>query len=174
MGKKEFDNGVVILVSTGGGQGNRKVAIATGYGAEGAVPDVTAKTIIDNSIIPDFKEHNSYRGLDKGTDDIINALAGRYKATKGSQSKGKGIGIGAIFLILLLIFLSAAGRGGRGGGMASRRGYRDLGAGWILGSLLGGAGRGGDGGGGWSGGGGGGFGGFGGGSFGGGGASGSW
>jgi uncharacterized protein len=173
VGNKEFNNGVVILVSTGGGQGNRKAAIQVGYGLEGAISDLTTKAIIDNDIIPNFKDGNYYRGLDKATDDIIKAAAGRYTAPKGYGKKSKGIGFGAIIFFIIMIFLFAGRGGGRGGGMVSRRGYRDIGTGWIIGSLLSGAGRSG-GGGGWSGGGGGGFGGFGGGSFGGGGSSGSW
>lgn len=171
VGGKEFNNGVVILIS----EQDRKSRIEVGYGLEGAIPDITAKTIIDNDLTPNFKEGNYYRGLDKATDDIIKAVAGEYKAPPGhGKKKSKGIGFGAIIFFIIMIFLFAGRGGGRGGGMVSRRGYRDIGAGWIIGSLLSGAGRGG-GGGGWSGGGGGGgFGGFGGGSFGGGGASGSW
>lgn len=177
VGNKNFDNGVVVLVSTGGGEGNRAVFIAPGYGLEGAVTDLIADAIIDHELVPNFKVGNYYRGLDEATDAIIRAAEGRYKAPEGyGKKKGKGIGIGAIifFVILIVVFSGIGGGRGGGGGMVSRRGYGDVGAGWIIGSLLGGAGRGG--GGGWSGGGGGGggFGGFGGGGFGGGGAGGSW
>jgi uncharacterized protein len=181
VGNKEFNNGIVILIAPSDIPGQSKVAIAVGYGLEKAVPDLTTKAIIDNSLIPNFKSKNNYRALDHAVDDLMHAAAGEYKAPKGYGSKGinKGLGFGAIvlFLITIFIFGSIGGRGG-GGGMVSRRGYGDIGAGWILGSLLGGMGRGSGGGGGWSGGGGGGggggFGGFGGGSFGGGGSSGSW
>ena len=177
VGGKEFNNGVVILISTGGGTGNRDAFIATGYGLEGAIPDITARRIVDNAIIPNFREGNYYRGLDKAVDDIIKAAAGEYKAPQGTAKKknaAKGIGVVAVILFII-IFSIIGGRGGGRGGMMSRRGYGDLAAGWIIGSLLGGGGsRGGGGGGGWSGGGGGGFGGFGGGSFGGGGAGGKW
>jgi uncharacterized protein len=173
VGGKEFSNGVVILVSTGGGEGGRDAFIATGYGLEGAIPDITASSIVDNDLIPNFKNGNYYRGFDLAIDDIIKAAAGEYKAPEGyGKKKNKGIGFGAIIFFIILLFLFAGRGGGRGGGMVSRRGYRDIGTGWIIGSLLGGAGRGG--GGGWSGGGGGGFGGFGGGGFGGGGAGGKW
>jgi len=178
IGNKNFDNGVVLLVSTGGGEGNRSVFIAPGYGLEGAVTDLIADAIVDHELVPNFKAGNYYRGLDEATDAIIRAAEGRYKAPEGyGKKKGKGLGMGAIILfILLFLVISGMGGGrGRGGGMVSRRGYGDIGAGWIIGSLLGGAGRGG--GGGWSGGGGGGgggFGGFGGGGFGGGGAGGNW
>ena len=170
VGGKQYSNGIIVLVS----KEDRKARIEVGPGLEGAVPDITAKSIIDNAIVPNFRNDNYYRGLDEATDLIIKAAAGEYKAPQGYGKKsGRGIGFGTIIFILILLFLFSGRGGGRGkGGMMSRRGYGNVGAGWILGSLLGGAGRGG---GGWSGGGGGGgFGGFGGGGFGGGGASGSW
>lgn len=169
VGGKEFSNGVILLVA----MGERKSRIEVGYGLEGAIPDITAKSILDNSLTPFFKEENYYRGLDRATDDIIKAAAGEYKAPANyANRKKKGTGYGSIIgLIILFIILSAIG-GGRGSGGAMS------GAGWIIGSMLGSSGRRGGwsgGGGGWSGGGGGGgFGGFGGGGFGGGGASGSW
>jgi uncharacterized protein len=169
VGTRDKNNGIVILVA----KDDHKIRIEVGYGLEGAVPDITAKSIIDNDLTPNFKEGNYYRGLDKATDDIIKAAAGEYKAPESyGKSRGKGIKAGTIiFFIILFIILSSIGRRGGGGGMMSRRGYGGFGTGWILGSLMGG----GSGGGGWSGGGGGGgFGGFGGGGGGGGGASGGW
>jgi uncharacterized protein len=172
VGGKEFNNGIVILISTGGGDGNRDAFIATGYGLEGAIPDLTAKTIVDNDLIPNLKAGNLYRAFDVDKDDLIKAAAGEYKAPQGYHTKGKGIGLGTIIFLLILIFgiLGSLGGGNRGGGMMSRRGWGDFGAGWIIGSMMGRGGGGG--GGGWSGGGGGG--GFGGGGFGGGGAGGKW
>jgi uncharacterized protein len=170
VGNKGTNNGIVILIA----KNDHKIRIEVGYGLEGAIPDVTAKAIIDNDLTPAFREENYYRGLDKATDDIIKAAAGEYRAPEGyAKRKGKGIGSGAIiFFIILFIIISSIGRRGGGGGMMSRRGYGGFGTGWILGSMLGGGSRGG---GGWSGGGGGGgFGGFGGGGGGGGGASGGW
>lgn len=179
VGSKEKNNGIVILVS----KNDRKIRIEVGYGLEGAVPDLTARNIIENDIRPAFREGNFYRGLDRATDNIIKATTGEYKAPANYNKNKikKSIGIGAVlfFIIMIVIFIiiGARGGGGGGGGMISRRGWGDVGTAWLLGSLLGGASRGG--GGGWSGGGGGwsgggGFGGFGGGSGGGGGASGSW
>jgi uncharacterized protein len=165
VGGREYRNGVVILIA----MEERKSRIEVGYGLEGAIPDITAKSIIDNSLTPNFKEGNYYRGFDRATDDIMAAAAGEYKAPSNYGSKKKkGPGAWSIIggIILLLIF------GGLGGGRRGGGGTLS-GAGWIIGSMLASSGR--SSGGGWSGGGGGGgFGGFGGGSFGGGGASGSW
>jgi uncharacterized protein len=171
VGGKEHNNGIVLLVA----KDDHKVRIEVGYGLEGAIPDITAKSIIDNDITPNFKEGNFYRGLDDATDDIIKAAAGEYTAPAGYHKKSKGFPIGAI-IILIIILSIIFRRGGRGGGgMISRRGYGGFGTGWLIGSMLGGgwSGGGGSSGGGWSGGGGG-FGGFGGGGGGGGGASGGW
>jgi uncharacterized protein len=161
VGNKEINNGVVLLVA----KDDRKMTIQVGYGLEGALPDITAKSIIENEITPSFKDGNYYRGLDHGTDAIIKATKGEYKAPANYGSKKKkGLSAGAIviIIILLIIFFSGAGPGAAGT-YVSRGGF----TGW--------SGGGGGGGSGWSGGGSsGGFGGFGGGSFGGGGASGSW
>ncbi|MFI5187651.1 MAG: TPM domain-containing protein [Chitinophagales bacterium] len=171
VGGKEHNNGIVLLIA----KADHKIRIEVGYGLEGAIPDVTAKSIIDNDLTPNFRKEDYYRGIDDATDDIIKAAAGEYTAPAGYHKRGKGFPIGGIifFIIILSIFLGSRGGGG-GGGMASRRGFGGFGTGWLIGSMLGGGwSGGGSGGGGWSGGGGG-FGGFGGGGGGGGGASGGW
>ncbi len=174
VGNKKNNNGVVLLVA----KNDRKVFIAPGYGLEGALPDITCRTIVENEIVPNFRADDFYRGLDLGTNAIMKAAAGEYKAPAGYGNRGRKKSGGSSilgFIILMVIILALFGRGGggRGGGMFSRRGYGDFATGAVLGSLLGGRGSGG----GWggdSGGGGGSFGGFGGGSFGGGGSGGSW
>ena len=174
VGGKEFSNGVVILVSTGGGDGNRDAYIATGYGLEGAIPDITAKRIIENELIPQFREGNYYSGLNRTVDAIIKAAAGEYTAPKGSGavSEAKAKRLFFTFLVVFFIIIAIIRRNNKGGGgYASRRGYRGFGGPFWWGA--GGGWSGGSSGGGWSGGGGG-FGGFGGGSFGGGGAGGKW
>lgn len=171
------NNGIVILAATD----DHKIYISTGYGLEGAVPDITAKTIVDNDITPNFKQENYYRGFDEAISSLIKAAAGEYKAPEGYRNRGGGSGglSGSkliIAIIVIIFILSIFGGGGnRGGGYVSRRGGGWLGPA-ILGGMLG-RGSGGGFGGGWGGGGssgGGGFGGFGGGSGGGGGAGGSW
>ena len=172
IGGKERNNGVLLLIVNGDkANGDRKLYIGTGYGVEGALPDITAKHIIDDVIVPNFKGDDYYRGIEEGTDAIMQAVKGEYKAPEGYNSRKNKGGIGRIIfiIIIIVIFLAISGGKGGGGSFMSRRGF----AAWTIASMLSGGGRGG----GWNGGGGssgGGFGGFGGGSFGGGGASGSW
>lgn len=156
IGKKDKNNGILILVALD----DRKIDIEVGPGLEDRVTDGLAKRVIENDIKPAFKQKNYYEGLDKGTNSLIEMVAGRYKA---DEKGGDGPGIGwIIFIIIIIIIL--VGVFGKGGGGGIRGGG--------IGPIFWGGGGGGSWGGG--GGGGGGFGGFGGGSFGGGGASGSW
>jgi len=181
VGNKKTNNGIVVLAAVQ----EHKVTISTGYGMEGSVTDIISKEIIDNEIVPNFRgadADNYYRGFSRAADAIIKAAAGEYKAPQGYNNgnrhrrngKGGGNFIGVIVIVIIIIVL-AIFRGGGGGGGGLFRGSGILP--FIIGDMIGSAGRrGGWGGGGgdWGGGGGGGFGGFGGGSGGGGGASGSW
>lgn len=177
IGVKGKNNGVLILVS----RNQRKSWIATGYGLEGVLPDVTVKQIVDQRMIPYFKANDFYRGFDNTIDAIAQAATGEFKADPVARQgqRGRGISFRTIIILGVLFFflISFLGRGGGGGGgYASRRGFGGLGGlpWFLLGSLMGGGGS--RGGGGFGGGdsGGGGFGGFGGGSGGGGGAGGGW
>jgi uncharacterized protein len=173
IGTKDKNNGIVILVS----KEDHKARIETGYGMEGVIPDVTAKEIIDDKMIPAFKENDYYRGFDNAVDAVIQAAAGEYKANPSGKKSGPSFKTIFILVILFIFLLSFFRGGGGGGSYMSRRGSTGLGAlpWFLMGNLLGGGGRGGGGfGGGGFGGGGGGFGGFGGGGGGGGGASGGW
>jgi uncharacterized protein len=169
VGNKDKNNGIVVLIA----KKDRKVDIEVGYGLEGAITDITAKRIIENIIVPNFKGNDFYRGIDEGTDALISAAQGEFVAEEGYADRGnKGKpfpALGIIILIIVLIIIMKSGGGGRGGSFMSRRGYRNINRPSVFWFPTGGGG-----GGGFGGGGGGGFGGFGGGSFGGGGAGGSW
>jgi uncharacterized protein len=162
VGNKKNNNGVVLLIA----KDDHRLNITTGYGVEGALPDITCKEIIDGIIVPKFKGNDYYHGIDEGTTAIMQAVKGEYTAPEGYHKGGRGTSTGRIifFIIIIIIFIALSSGGGGGGSFMSRRGF----AAWTIGNMIGG--------GGWSGGGGGGggFGGFGGGSSGGGGASGSW
>lgn len=172
VGQKKFDNGVVILISLGGGTGNRDYYIAVGYGLEGAIPDLAAKRIEESELLPYLKSGNYYKALDNTTTVLMKLASGEYKSDEYAKSKGDNplIIVFFILFILLIVFSFFAknkggnsGNGGFGGG---------LGAGFFGGYMAGRSFGGGSSG--WSSGGSGGFGGFGGGGFGGGGAGGKW
>ena len=169
IGNKKSRNGVLLLIAIQ----DKKIRIETGYGLEGAIPDITANSIIDNDVKPAFRQQAYYEGIDKATDDIAKAAVGEYNVKRERRTKGKGSNP-LLFVLILFIIVAILGKKGGGGSNIGGGGFSDIATGMLLGSLLGGGGRSGGGDWGGGGGGGGGFGGFGGGSSGGGGASGGW
>jgi uncharacterized protein len=170
-GKKSKNNGVVMLIKSE--QPDRGIFIATGYGTEGALPDILAGQIIRNTMGPFFREKKYYEGIDAGTNEIIKALSGEFK-NEGEPGDAKaGMVVLVIFLIvffLILFFVFRAAKRGARMITHSGAGGSMWGAGWGAGSGWGGGGS--SGGSSWGGGSDGGS--FGGGSFGGGGAGGDW
>lgn len=175
VGQKEYDNGVVVLIKPKIGNERGQAAISTGYGIEALIPDAVARRIVDNEMIPYFRQNDYSGGINIGTDMIMDLVTGRFKAADYKEKDGGLanflIPFVIIVLILMFIFRNNSGSNRRNFG-SSNLPF------WLLLSMMNSGGRnsGGDWGGfsGGGGGGGGGFGGFGGGGFGGGGASGSW
>jgi len=174
-GSAEKDNGALLIVAPN----ERKVRIEVGYGLEGIMTDALSSTIIQQDILPRFRDNDYPGGIAAGADAIITQLtlpdeearAFASKVEKDARSSEDGGGIGLFLfwgLIILIFFVFPAIRGGRGKG--SR--FRDAAIGGIT-TWAASSGSSWGGGGGFGGGGGGGFGG-GGGGFGGGGSSGGW
>lgn len=172
IGQAKEDNGVIILLA----KAEKKIAINPGYGLEDRLTAGTGGEIIRNIIIPEFKAGSYFKGLDKGTDAIIDVFKGKYKGTR-KQKKGEDFPI-LPFIVIIVIVLILFSRNKKGGGNSGGSGSFGGGPSFldilVLSSLASGnrGGFGGSSGGGFGGGG---FGGgFGGGGFSGGGSSGSW
>jgi uncharacterized protein len=176
VGQKGTNNGIVVLVKPKIGQESGKACIQTGYGLESVLPDITCKKIVENEMIPEFRNGDYYSGLDKGISMIMAISRGEFSAAQYNK-KNKTSPYGMLIPIIIIIVVILLIRSNRGGPHSVGKNLPFWTALWLLGSM-GGSGRGGNWGnfqsGGGSFGGGGGFGGFGGGSFGGGGAGGSW
>jgi uncharacterized protein len=167
IGQKGKDNGVLLFLTLGE---RKKVRIETGYGVEGILPDITAGRILDNYVIPEFRQGDYGAGLLGGARAIAGVIAadagveitGAVRPTWRRQRADREFS--PLAIIILLVIIIALGRSGLLGPLL------------LSGMFGGGRGRGSWGGGGGFGGGfgGGGFGGFGGGGSGGGGAGRSW
>lgn len=170
VGRKGKDNGVVILVKPKTADGRGRAFIGTGYGVEGALPDVTCTRIVNEVMIPHFKDGDYSGGITAGAVAVMRAVDGEFEGEDDDEDDtGAMIALfmGVIFigLIVFILMVSDGGGGSNGNGHVTR----SSGAEWLMAGSLLSSGR--SSGGGWSGGG---FGGFGGGSFGGGGGGGSW
>jgi len=169
VGGSKFNNGFIVLVKPKTASENGEAFIATGYGVEGSVPDATASDIVNNEMIPHFKQNDYYGGINEATDVLMSLVKGEFSADSYSKQKGSPVIFIIIIIIIIIVLVSRNNNNHRtinrsgGGGLLFFP--------WMMGGggSSSGGGFGGGGGGGFGG-----FGGFGGGSFGGGGAGGSW
>ena len=74
LGTAGNNNGVLILIAVA----ERSVRIEVGYGLEGNLPDISAKRIIDNVMIPLFRQDNFEVGILEGVTTTIAAIEGSY------------------------------------------------------------------------------------------------
>lgn len=182
VGQSKEDNGIVFLVKPKTPESSGQVFIAVGRGLEAVIPDITAKQIIDNEVIPAFKQLGYTEGISSGCQTLMELARGEYNSDEYSakhNKKKKGIGdAGAILLVLVILLVVFSGKIFQARRYASTN-QMGFWAAWAALNAVSrshrgyynnfSSGRGGFGGGGGSG-----FGGFGGGGFGGGGAGGSW
>lgn len=173
IGKAKEDNGVLVLVALK----DRKSRIEVGYGLEGILPDAKAGRILDDEMLPCFRQDNYAGGIARGVEalgaiisvaagvSLTNRLTGVFAqesapARESEPPRKAGPVETAFFIFIICIFLfffiwavvQGVKRSGRGGG--------SFGGGFFGGGSSGSGGSGGSG--------------FGGGSSGGGGASRGW
>ena len=156
VGDAKRDDGVLFLIAAV----DRKIRIEVGQGLEGVLPDIKTKRIIEDVMVPVFRQSSPSQGILVGVYQAMKTVNEEFHATgtKGGeyQTPRKKESLKTILIFLIFVVIAIFGRfinprgGGRGG---------------FYGGGFGGGGFGGGSGGGWSGGGGG---------FSGGGSSGSW
>jgi uncharacterized protein len=181
LGRKGVDDGVLLMVAPNNPTALRRLRIEAGRGVQGVLTDAQSKRVLEDVIAPRFREKNYYEGLVAGVGSIATLLnQEKFPAPPQAQQQapsgqgGGGFPVGALIAVAVGFMVLRGMFGGRGRGASLGRGGWGSGAtGFVIGSILSNAGRGGGGLGGGGFGGGGGFSG-GGGSFDGGGASGDW
>lgn len=72
LGREGIDDGVLVLVA----KEDRELRIEVGYGLEGVLPDAIAKRIIDEVIVPRFRQGDFYGGLSAGVERVIGVIEG--------------------------------------------------------------------------------------------------
>lgn len=159
IGQKGKDNGVLFLCSVD----DRRVEVEVGYGLEGILPDAKVGRILDQFVIPLFRQGDLAGGLTQGAAFTATLIAKDAGVNLGTVPIARGRGqpvprkrtvLGTLFQIIFLVFmvimfirhpflflmlLSMGGRGGGFGGGGFGGGFGGFGGGMSGG---GGAGRG--------------------------------
>lgn len=84
VGKSDKDNGVVILIVPD----QREAWIATGYGVEGVLPDISASKIVARSIVPYMQQGDLDGAVMSVSNDVANVLSDPEAAAE-LKSKNK-------------------------------------------------------------------------------------
>ena len=124
VGQKGKDNGILLIVS----KNDRKIRIEVGYGLEGRLTDLQSGRIIRDIIKPSFARGDFDTGFIAGTDAIVAAIKGEFKATDSRKRhrEENAPSIPLVFVILVVLFVlfrmfrffggGPFGFGGPGGG----------------------------------------------------------
>jgi uncharacterized protein len=106
VGRKGVDDGVLLLIA----KNDRKLRIEVGHGLEGALPDAVAKRIIDEYVVPPFKQGDFNAGVNAGVDRIIKVVDGeplpppQQWHAPSNKSVSQGIDDYMGWAVILLVF----------------------------------------------------------------------
>lgn len=113
LGRKGIDDGVLLLIA----KNDKALRIEVGYGLEGVLPDAMAKRIIEEIIVPKFKEGNFVHGIDAGVEAILGLIEGEplppaqaIRGTSDSVSMDSFIPILIGFIVLGKMLQTLLGR----------------------------------------------------------------
>lgn len=87
IGKQGEDNGVLFLVSVG----DRRMEVEAGYGAEAVLPDARVGRILDQYVVPEFRQGDYEQGILQGTEAIVAAMrSGDFDAVASTPATNRG------------------------------------------------------------------------------------
>jgi uncharacterized protein len=72
VGRQKIDDGAILVVA----KNDRKLRIEVGYGLEGSLTDATTSRIIDEIIVPRFRNGDFAGGISAGVDRIVAVVDG--------------------------------------------------------------------------------------------------
>ncbi|MFM0556878.1 TPM domain-containing protein [Paraburkholderia sediminicola] len=104
LGRKNVDDGALLIVA----KNDRALRIEVGYGLEGALNDATSNRIINETIVPRFKQGDFYGGIAAGVDSIIRVVSGEPLPAQ-AKNRGGYSGVGQLLPILFVLTVVAGG-----------------------------------------------------------------
>lgn len=106
LGRKDVDDGVLLLVA----KDDRQVRIEVGRGLEGALPDVIARRIIDQVILPRFRQDDFAGGVDEAVARIAALIEGEpLPGLEGREQVDAPAGTETLLPLLLMVVFIVSG-----------------------------------------------------------------
>jgi len=137
LGRKGVDDGVLLVVA----KDDRKVRIEVGYGLEGAIPDITAGRVIQEYLVPKFRQGDYAGGIIDASAQLVKLIEGEpLPEPVADNSTGPDRGGEWLFALVAAFFVASFLRNVLGGVPAGVRGMLCAGgagfAALLLSSLL--------------------------------------
>jgi uncharacterized protein len=85
IGQKGQNDGALLIVVPG----ERKVRIEVGYGLEDRLTDALSRTIIDQQMLPHFRQGDYSSGIVEGTAAILRAIGGGQATSVTATKPGR-------------------------------------------------------------------------------------
>lgn len=104
LGRKGVDDGVLLLVA----KQDKTLRIEVGYGLEGVLPDAIARRIIDEVIVPTFRRHDFFAGIQSGVEQIVRVIEGEPLPPPSKHDRGDSVGLSMVLdniIPIMLVFL---------------------------------------------------------------------
>ena len=101
IGRREVGDGLLLVVA----KDDRRLWIATSKALEGAIPDLAARQVIQNTLSPAFKRGDYAGGLAAGVDELMARIRGEgLPAPGGASQRGPTAAYGLDLESLLIFF----------------------------------------------------------------------
>jgi uncharacterized protein len=108
LGRKGVDDGVLLVVA----KQDRKVRIEVGYGLEGAIPDITAGRVIQEYLVPRFRQGDYAGGIVDATAQLVKLVDGELLPEPvAGHSTGSDRGAGWLFALFVAFIVGQVARG---------------------------------------------------------------
>ncbi|WP_442856637.1 TPM domain-containing protein [Burkholderia sp. WSM2232] len=104
LGRKNVDDGVLLIVA----KNDRSLRIEVGYGLEGALNDATSNRIVNETIVPRFRQGDFYGGITAGVDSIMRVVSGEPLPAP-RQRRDEHRGVGQLLPVLFVLTVVAGG-----------------------------------------------------------------
>lgn len=100
IGRRDIGDGVLFVIA----KDDRRLRIATSKTLEGAIPDLVARRIIDNAVVPAFRRNDYAGGVRAGVEQILAQVAGENLPAPQSRDQGPTADLSAFDLLIVLAF----------------------------------------------------------------------
>jgi len=101
LGREKPDDGVLLLVA----KDDRKMRIEVGYGLEGAIPDLIAKRIISEIMVPSFRQGDFYGGINNALEQVIKLISGEQLPAPAQAKSGGGKLLDMLYVVFIGAFV---------------------------------------------------------------------